>query len=437
MAFLSSLQQRVLKTSLIPALIIWALTEFGSLPAFFNTAIVLTLFFAWEFIIEGKLVNIFVILAVILVFWGVQYSLEVNFITNFFRLPYPGNVRNMNLSSFLLLSHLYAFIPNLMVIIIRFHLKGTERKYTAGILAALIFYLLPKTANPFSSGPLHFIMQPWLVIIINLLIGYCKIIFYYVLVSLIENSFAEKNIVGKLYSKIQLLNKWEYLFIWIATFFIFVGCVGDLNTRIEVMFAKDLMNGEPQWLSIIYIFADVLFLYAGALLLRNIISSRALTTHTYNPWLLLLHLIPGLNIIAVFICFFAKEREGTVVDNGLDYTNTNRGLAKKVMIAIGILITLYNIYNMLVVPTGLRLVGIGVLSIIYLLKIGAYIRLPNNKLFVYAVVGLNILAIAYSIDDRFIIYLSLIYLYYYFLVELFYPELEPEDITEVKNVQGL
>jgi hypothetical protein len=92
---------------------------------------------------------------------------------------------------------------------------------------------------------------------------------------------------------------------------------------------------------------------------------------------------------------------------------------------------------MLVVPTGLRLVGIGILSVIYLLKILAYIRLPYNKVFVYIVVGFNILTIAYSIDDRFIIYLSLIYLYYYFLMELFYPELEPEDIIEVKNVQGI
>lgn len=432
MTFLTSLQLRVLKTSLIPALLIWGLTDYYSLPAPVNMFVTVGVFYLWEFIIEKRWMNAGLLSGVIIAFFGLQYLMQVYLMEKFFMEDYliHNHEAHLNINNWLLLTHLNSFIANLMVIITRFYLKGTEKKYTAGLLAALIFYLLPKTGNPFNSGPYHFFMD-------ILVQNWCKIIFYYVLVFLIENGFTSGNIFEKLYSKIQVLNKWEYLFIWIAIFFVWLGCVGDLNTRIEVMFAKEKMNGEPILLSGIFVLAGVLFLYAGTLLLRNLITSRALTIGKYSPWLLLLHLIPGVNIIAVAISFFSKEREGTVVDNGLDYTNADRGLAKKVMIAIGIIVTVYNIYHMLVVPTGLRLVGISILSVIYLLKILAYIRLPYNKIFVYAVVGFNILTIAYSIDDRFIIYLSLIYLYYYFLIELFYPELEPEDIMEVKNVQGI
>jgi hypothetical protein len=71
--------------------------------------------------------------------------------------------------------------------------------------------------------------------------------------------------------------------------------------------------------------------------------------------------------------------------------------------------------------------------LLYLLKIGAYLKLPSNKTFVYLVIGLNIITVAYSINEYFIIYLAFIYLYYYFLVELFYPELEAEDIMDVAD----
>jgi hypothetical protein len=180
----------------------------------------------------------------------------------------------------------------------------------------------------------------------------------------------------------------------------------------------------------------VFFLYAGALLLRNIIIGRALTTGQYSPWLLLVHLLPGVNIIAVAMCFFAREKQETFTDNAFDYVNVKRQYARNAMIVAGIIITAYNIYNMLVVPTGLRLLAIGILAFLYLLKIGAYIKLPSGKTFVYIVVGLNILTIAYAINEHFIIYLSLIYLYYYFLLELFYPELETDDIIQIAEKEG-
>ena len=156
--------------------------------------------------------------------------------------------------------------------------------------------------------------------------------------------------------------------------------------------------------------------------------------NVYSPWLLLLHLLPVVNIIAAGYCFFSNIKRDDHIKNASEYLQAKRSDARIVMIIAGILITGYNIYSMLFVPTGLRLFAIGILALLYLLKIGAYLKLSSNKYFVYIVIGLNILTVAYSINEYFILYLALIYLYYYFLVELFYPELEAEDIMEVHDM---
>jgi hypothetical protein len=423
MTFFTPSQLRVLKTSLILAIFTWGLTLL-QLPHKFDLPIKLaglTGVLAWEFIIAKRWKDAAIMAIVICLSFGAQYLMD----------PY---LPEKNTDTWALLTHLNIFTAYLLTIITRFHLIGTENKISAGLLAAVIFYFLPKTGNPFSSGFLftgHLIpAYDIYVAITSLLLIWFKMISYYVIIFLVENGYKWKTFFSKLPSKVQLFSKWEYLFMWMTIYFAYMGCIGDLSTRVTVLFEGQRMPAEPTWLSLLFMLSTVFFLYAGALMLRNIITGRALTTGKYNPWLLLLHLIPGVNIIAVAICFFAETREGTLVDNALDYVNANRSLAKKTMIAIGIIVTVYNIYNMLVVPTGLRLAGIGILAVLYLLKIGAYIKLPSGKTFVYIVMGLNIITIAYSINEHFIIYLSLIYLYYYFLVELFYPELEMDDIQD-------
>jgi hypothetical protein len=422
MTFFTPIQLRVLKTTLILAIFSWGLTRF-QLPAQLDIAVKLvslTGFLSWEFIIAKRWKDAGIMAIVITAFFGVQYFMD-------------GYLQGT--SSWVQLAHMNLFVAYILAIVTRFHLMGTADKIAAGILTAFIFYFLPKTGNPFSSGSfftgLFYHSNEISIAITTLFLTWFKLICYYVIVFLVENGFKWKTFFGKLPSKVQVFNRWEYLFMWMAVYFSYMGCIGDLNTRIGVLFSGNQMAGEPLWLSILFMLSTVFFLYAGALLMRNVITGRELTIGKYSPWLLFLHLVPVLNIIAVGICFFADEKKGTLLDNAVDYLNANRGYAKKTMIVTGIVITAYNIYNMLVVPTGLRLVAISILAILYLLKIGAYIKLPSGKTFVYIVVGLNVLTIAYAINEHFIIYLSLIYLYYYFLVELFYPELEMDDVQDV------
>ncbi|SFD28592.1 hypothetical protein SAMN05518672_1011447 [Chitinophaga sp. CF118] len=430
MTFFTPIQLRALKTSLILAIFTWGLTLL-KLPDYLDLPIKLaglTGFLTWEFIIAKRWKDTAIMAIVIILSFGIQYLMDVY-------LPGKGT------DSWALLAHLNVFTAYLLAIITRFHLMGTDNKISAGVLAALIFYFLPKTGNPFSSG---FLFTGSLIpagkelflLISSLLLLWFKMICYYVIVFLVENGFKWRTFFGKLPSKIQVFNKWEYLFMWMASYFAYMGCIGDLSTRVTVLFDAERMPGEPTWLNLLFMLATIFFLYAGAQLLRNIITGRALTIGKYSPWMLLLHLVPGVNIIAVVICFFSGEKHEIFFDNAVDYFSVKRNYAKKAMIAIGIIITAYNIYNMLVVPTGLRLLAIGVLACLYLLKIGAYVKLPSGKSFVYIVVGLNIITIAYSINEHFIIYLSLIYLYYYFLLELFYPELDMEDMIQLKENQA-
>ena len=429
MTFFTPIQLRVLKTSLIFVIFTWGLTLL-QLPPRLDLAIKLiglTAWMGWEFIITKRWKDLAVMTLVITVAFGAQHLMDLY-------LPGKGT------DTWALLTHLNVFTAWLLAIITRFHLVESDNKLSAGILAAVIFYFLPKTGNPFSSGFLFtgslIPANEIYIAVTSLLLLWFKVICYYVIIFLVENGFKWKTFFGKLPSKIQVFNKWEYLFMWMAAYFAYMGCIGDMSTRVNLLFEGERMPAEPTWLSLLFLISTVFFLYAGALLLRNIIIGRALTTGQFSPWLLLVHLLPGVNIIAVVICFFTREKQETFIDNAMDYVNAKRQYAKNAMIGIGILITAYNIYNMLVVPTGLRLVAIGILAFLYLLKIGAYIKLPSGKTFVYVVVGLNIVTIAYSINEHFIIYLSLIYLYYYFLLELFYPELEVEDMIQIAEKEG-
>lgn len=429
MAFLTPIQLRVLKTSFLLAILIWGLTLIPQSDKL-HAAIKLftfTMFLGWEFMIAKRWKDLGIITIVVCIFFGLQYLMDIY-------------LQKVTTDNWVLLTHMNIFMAYLMAIITRFHLMGTEKKISAGILAVVIYYFLPKTGNPFTNGMVYsgyaVYTNEIYITLMALLAAWLKLICYYVIVFLIENGFKWETFFGKFPSKVQIIHQWEYLFIWMAVCFGYMGCIGDLNTRMDVLFAGGQMPGEALWMSLFFSLYDVLFIYAGTLLLRNIIIGRALTVRRYNPWLLFLHLVPVLNIIAVLICFFAEERKGTLVDNALDYINGERETAKKTLIIIGIMITGYNIYNMLVVPTGLRLVGISILAVLYLLKIGAYIKLPSGKAFVYVVIGLNVITIGYSGREYFIIYLSLIYLYYYFLLELFYPELEVEDKIQITEKAG-
>lgn len=411
MTFFTAPQLRVLKTSGIMAI---AGSLLPSTPI--TGTLLLTLLLTWEFLVNRRWSDLFLMALVSFAAFTLQTTLA----------KYTSSEA---------LLHLILFAAYFIAITTRYHLAGLDNKFSAGLLATTIFYFLPKTGNPFNNNYFltgTFTHEAWITTVTFLLL-FMKVLVYYVILYLVENGFRLRHFTERLPSKVQVYSRWEYLFLWVTLFFAYMGCVGDLSTRVRLMFEGQLMPAESTPMSILFMIASVFFLYAGAIMLRNVITGRALTIGYYSPWMLLLHLLPVVNIFAAAWCFFAEEKRETHMKNAVSYLQTKRRYARIAMIIAGIAITGYNIYCMLFVPTGLRLVAIGILAALYLLKIAAYLKLSASKTFVYIVTGLNILTVAYAVNDHFILYLALIYLSYYFLIELFYPELEAEDIMEVTD----
>jgi hypothetical protein len=422
MTFFNPYQLRVLKSGWIMAILAWLLLFIPHAPGYIVNTLTITGLLSWEFAVSRRWKDFSIMVLVS----GIAFSLQHLLMQH---LP-DGNPAAAGA-----LSHLNLFAAFLVAITTHYHLMGIDNKFSAGLLATAIFYLLPKTGNPFSSNYVFTgtFMKESIFMAASLILLYMKIVCYYVILFLVENGYRLRHFMERLPSKVQVYNRWEYLFMWMMLFFTYMGCIGDLSTRVHMLFEGQQMPEESTPMSILFMMASVFFLYAGAIMLRNVITGRSLTIGYYSPWMLLLHLLPVVNIIAAITCFFAPEKRETHMKNAVSYLQAKRAYARKAMIVLGLLITAYNIYTMLFVPTGLRLVAISILAVLYLLKIGAYLKLNASRIFVYIVVLLNILTVAYAFNDYFIFYLALIYLYYYFLIETFYPELEAEDIMEITD----
>lgn len=421
MTFFNPAQLRVLKSGWIIAVIAWLLLFVPHAPGYIVNTLTITGLLSWEFVVSRRWKDFFIMVLVS----GIAFSLQHVLMNH---LP-DGNPAAAGA-----LGHLNLFAAYIVVITTHYHLMGIENKFSAGLLATAIFYLLPKTGNPFSSNyPLTGTLSEVAQMTATLIVLYMKVLSYYVIIFLVENGYRLRHFMERLPSKVQVFNRWEYLFIWMVLFFAYMGCIGDLSTRVHLLFEGQQMPQESTPMSILFMIGSVFFLYVGAIMLRNVITGRALTIGHYSPWVLLLHLLPVVNIGAAIYCFLAPEVRETHMKNAASYLQTKRQYARIAMIVLGLVITGYNIYTMLFVPTGLRLVAISILAFLYLLKIGAYLKLSAGKTFVYIVIGLNILTVAYAFNDYFIFYLALIYLYYYFLIETFYPELEAEDIMEITD----
>lgn len=422
MTFFNPAQLRVLKSGWIIAIFAWLLLFIPHAPGYIVNTLTITGLLSWEFIVSRRWKDFLIMVSVSVIAFSLQHVLMSH-------LP-DGNPAAAGA-----LSHLNLFAAYLVAITTHYHLMGIDNKFAAGLLATAIFYLLPKTGNPFSSNYLltGTFMKEGIYLASSLILLYMKVVCYYVIIFLVENGYRLRHFLERLPSKVQVYTKWEYLFMWMVLFFAYMGCIGDLSTRVRLLFEGGQMPEESTPMSILFVIATVFFLYVGAIMLRNVIIGRALTIGQYSPWMLLAHLLPVVNIIAAITCFFSPEKRETHMKNAAGYLQAKRQYARIAMIVLGIVITAYNIYVMLFVPTGLQLVAIGILAVLYLLKIGAYLKLSASKTFVYIVVGLNILTVAYAFNDYFIFYLALIYLYYYFLIETFYPELEAEDIMEITD----
>jgi hypothetical protein len=443
MTLFTPVQLRVLKTSWFPALIIWLVTSGYTLTKIQHWGNVefvekglsplvqllpLFLMVIWETLIKKEWTNVVLLGLTVIVTYTLQLLLN-------------ASLTEMSYGTMYLLSHTNAFLIMLVLMITRFYLSGMGDKLTAALTAAVIFFLIPKDGLPLSIPLITrdfpaYGLSPYYRMAIDLPVGYCAIICYYGIIFLTENSYKWQFFLLRLQSKVQVVNRWEYFFVFLMIWFVYIGSIGALDTRISAFFegvpTPVVVTGFDLFTTLSLIF----FIYLGAGLLRNIVMSRALTTGQHSSWILIMHYLPILNIVALVQLFFAKESQPSQRENAASYLQVNRLKAQYFMIAAGITVTVVNIYFMMTVPTGLRLPAIGLLAGLYLLKIFAYLRLRTSKTFIFLVIGLNALTLLFGYNEYLLLSLCFLYLYYYLLMELFYPKLEIEDTMKLPEPEA-
>ncbi|SFN69414.1 hypothetical protein SAMN05428949_3171 [Chitinophaga sp. YR627] len=442
MALFTPIQLRVLKTSWIPALLIWSITAFCMLNNIvrqdnfeyiryggFALMTVLPLFITavWEMLIKKEWKHAVIIALAVLLTAVLQVGLSKML------------MQRTDLDMRFLLEKINTFAVLLLIFITRFYLAGMSDKLNAALVGALIYFLMPKEGIPLNNLqlardlPVLSLFSSYTKIALALPVGYCCFICYYVIVFLIENSYKWQFYSMLLQSKVQMLAKWEYFFLFLSLCFVYIGAIGVLDTNIYMFFEE---GPQPLTVAGYMLFSTlgmILLLYGVAGLMRNVVTSRALTVGKYSFWTLLLHYVPVLNIGAVTWLFFSKETPATASEHAATYMQQDRTPAQNIMIAAGILVTVFNIYMLLTQPTGLRLPVIGLIGGLYLLKIIGYIRLRSGRAAVGLVMSLNVITILFASSGHLILIMALLYLYYYLLLELFCPKLEIEDTMKIQE----
>ncbi|SHM59529.1 hypothetical protein [Chitinophaga sp. CF418] len=441
MNFFTPLQLRILKTSWIPVLIACTIQKgadiifpsilslsLGTQYAIFlamNTLVMVV----WEAVIKKDVKQFGILAFVVLLAFGLQFVLN-----EFLK----ANSSQQNTS---LIYYVNSFAVFLVIIITRFYLNGMSDKIGAAVLAAVIYFVIPKTGSPTGGIPMGWLNMSgfWIEVVkflAFLLTTFGTFISYYSIIFLTENSFRWPAFFIKLQSRIQTISGWEYFFIFLAIWFIYMGSIGELTYLMGSFFEGTALPVVVTGFIIFRLLLAVLCVYSLAGLLRNIITGRALTTGEYNPWVIMMHYIPVVNIIAVLKLLIDKDKPTTQEAHAVLYLESDRYAAQQAMIISGITVTVYNIYHLLTAPTGLALSGAALLGALYLLKIFAYIKLRSSKTYLLLVMGLNTITILFALNEYLLLSLSFLYLYYYLMQELFYPKLEIEDTMKVQDPEA-
>lgn len=326
----------------------------------------------------------------------------------------------------------YNLLVYVLILTVRYYLAGSRDAIKAGLLTGMLYFLFPRINSHVGSWLLdwsrtNFLAEIWPFITILVLALY-KTLSYYVIIFLTEQALVSRMYIERLFSKVQVLTTWEYLPLFFTTWWVFMAGVAELANNIRELFEPGFLQlRHSPFFAISSSLAAGLFIYAGAALLRNIMVSRSLTIGRRQTWLYILHYIPVINLIPVWILATTPAKNDTVEKNIDAYQQAFSSWPGKILIWTGILFTIYQLYELLTVPTGMRWPAFTCLGAIYLLKIAAYIVLPKYRQALWAVVILQAASITFTLSDFFLLYLAFTYLGYYLLREIYYPQLESDD----------
>ncbi|RFM36786.1 hypothetical protein DXN04_04610 [Chitinophaga silvisoli] len=378
--------------------------------------------------------------------WSIAYSWEHIIRKDYRKVLFtvlPFIVLNLKIKVFTnqMSSFLPPFIDTVMINIIwtcvqiigLCYIAGKKNYRQIGLVAGLmIYYTTDAPANPLN----YFRFETFRItdIIADLFLPFL----IYGWIYLAENYFNEKDYKNILNSKIQVISGQEYRFLYALVAF---SCWVIIYE--SAAFMKALTNPYDGFSShviltrVIHFVMEVSIFYITASLTRNIVISRMNTIANHNGWLYFLHYIPVLNIIVWMIFSQKPQVHTTKSENAAFYLAKHEGGINNFIIILGVLFAIWNLYGAYQYNNYRPSAATAVLLLLMFAKLINYFFLDKGKSAIISLVVLGCLGactqiLALSVSERSVFVSTMAgVLSYFFLVEIFHPELDETDRTQL------
>jgi hypothetical protein len=317
-------------------------------------------------------------------------------------------------------------------------IAGKKNYWQIGLVAGLmIYYTTDAPGNPLN----YFRFETFR--LTNILADLFLPCMIYGWIYLAENYFNEKDYKNILNSKIQVISGQEYRFLYALLSF---SCWVIIYQ--SAAFLKALTNpyggfGSHGILTrVVHFVMEGSIFYITASLTRNIVISRMNTIASHNGWLYFLHYIPVLNIIVWRIFSQKPQAHTSKSENAAFYLAKHEGAINNFIIITGVLFAIWNIYGAYLYNSYHPSAATAILLLLMFAKLINYFFLDKGKSAIISLVALGCLGactqiLALSVSERSVFVSTLAgVLSYFFLVEIFHPELDEKDRTELNETDS-
>lgn len=261
---------------------------------------------------------------------------------------------------------------------------------------------------------------------------------------LAENYFSEKGYSNILTSKIQVVSGKEYRVLYplvsISCWVVIYHSAVLLKAYAQNDYFRTGYSGfqSPAVLTNAVTFVMIVSIfYITATMTRNIVISRMNTIANNNGWLYLLHFIPFVNIIVWYKLYKATPKHDSKSENGIFYLIKRDAAINNYIIGIGVLFSVWGLWVAFSATRYETSAVTGFLFLVMFVKLVNYFLLDKGK---NAIISLVALATAGSLIQfiaaagigrpTFALFMASV-LSYFFLIEIFHPELEEADVAEI------
>lgn len=314
-------------------------------------------------------------------------------------------------------------------------ISGKKNFWQIGLVAGLFICY---TSN-FPFSPISYV-RIWSFNLQHVLEDFFTPLIIYGWIYLAENYFNDKGYPHIITSKIQVISSKEYRVLYpLVSISCWVVIYQSANLLKAYALHEYVRTGFSDFQSHTTLTSMVNFVmvisifYITATMTRNIAISRMNTVGNNNGWLYLLHFIPLLNIIVWHLLAKAAPQHNSKSENSIFYLAERTSPINNYIIGLGVLSSIWGLWIVFSTTPLESSVATGILFLIMFVRLVNYFFLDKGKNAVLLLVALGTIA-------SFIQYISaagigkptmglflVSVLSYFFLIEIFHPELEKAD----------